>query len=128
MGIQYKLRDVGDVTVIDLMGQLTLASMPPYSGETGVVISDIVHDLADRKKKKLLLNLGDVTYIDSCGIGHIVQAVASARRKNLDIRLANPAAPVFALLRITHLEKIVDIAESEAAGIAAFGKTPAKKK
>lgn len=126
MGIQYNVRDVGDVSVVDLSGQLTLTSMPPYdSTGTGVVISDVVHQLADRKRKRVLLNLHGVTYVDSCGIGHLVQAIAAARRASLDVKLSGATAPVFALLRMTHLEKIVDIADNEEGALKLFAKAPA---
>lgn len=126
MGIQYNVRDVGDVSVVDLSGQLTLTSMPPYdSTGTGVVISDVVHQLADKKKRKVLLNLHAVSYVDSCGIGHLVQAIAAARRAALDVKLSGATAPVFALLRMTHLEKIVDIADNEEGALKLFAKAPA---
>jgi anti-anti-sigma factor len=93
-----------------------------------VVISDAMQELAKNKRMKVLMNLARDTYQDSCGIGHLVRAIATARRLSIDLKLANAAAPVFALLRMTHLERIVDITDSEATGIAAFGKVPAKKK
>ena len=91
-------------------------------------VVDAVEELAKKKRKKVLLNLAGVTYVDSCGIGHLVRAISKARRLNVDLKLANAAAPVFALLRMTHLERIVDIADSEPAGIAAFGAAPTTKK
>ena len=128
MAVRYSIRDAGDVSILDVVGQLTLGEMVPCSEGTGVVISDAMEELAKKKRMKVLMNLAGVTYVDSCGIGHLVRAIATARRLNIDLKLANAAAPVFALLRMTHLERIVDIAENEAAGIASFGKVPAKKK
>lgn len=128
MAVRYSIRDVGEVSVLDVTGQLTLGEMVPCSEGTGVVISDAMEELAKRKRTKVLMNLAGVTYVDSCGIGHLVRAIATARRLNIELKLANAAAPVFALLRMTHLERIVDITDNEAAGIAAFGKAPTKKK
>ena len=128
MAVRYSVRDAGDVSVLDIVGQLTLGEMVPCGEGTGVLISDAVEELAKKKRKKVLLNLAGVTYVDSCGIGHLVRAISKARRLNVDLKLANAAAPVFALLRMTHLERIVDIADSEPAGIAAFGAAPTTKK
>jgi anti-sigma B factor antagonist len=128
MAVRYAIRDVGDISILDVMGQLTLGEMVPCSLGSGVVISDAIQELGQKKRKKVLMNLAGVTYVDSCGIGHLVRAIATARRVDVDLKLANAAAPVFALLRMTHLERIVDIENSEAAGLAAFEQASAKKK
>lgn len=125
MAVRYSVRDVGGVSVLDITGQLTLGEMVPCSLGSGVVISSAIEELAQKKRNKVLMNLAGVTYVDSCGIGHIVRAIATAKRVETDLKLANAATPVFALLRMTHLERIVDIVESEAAGIAAFEKDAA---
>lgn len=128
MAVRYAVRDIGDVSVVDVFGQLTLGEMVPCSTGSGVVLSHAIEELAQKKRNKVLMNLAGVTYVDSCGIGHIVRAIATAKRVNSDLKLANAAQPVFALLRMTHLERIVDIADSEAEGMATFESMAAKAK
>jgi anti-sigma B factor antagonist len=65
MSVKLNTRQVGDVTVVDVSGSITL-------GEGSSVIRDEMHTLTGKGNKKVLLNLGDVTYIDSSGIGELV--------------------------------------------------------
>jgi len=125
MAVRYSVREVGDVSVLDVFGQLTLGEMVPCSEGTGAVLADAIADLGKKRRKRVLMNLAGVTYVDSCGIGHLVSAIARAKRLNVELKLCNAATPVFALLRMTHLERVVDIANSEADGLAAFGKPAA---
>src|SRR5947209_7931046 len=106
-------RQVGDVTIVDLSGRITL-------GEGSVVLRDTVHDLVSKGNTKILLNLGDVTYIDSSGIGELVSAFTTVRNKGGELKLLKLTKKVHDLLQITKLYTVFDIKDDEAAAVQAF--------
>jgi anti-sigma B factor antagonist len=106
---------VEGVTVVDMSGRITL-------GEGSVVLRDTIRDLIGKGQKKILLNLGDVTYIDSSGIGELVSAFTAVRREGGELKLLNLTKKVHDLLQITKLYTVFDIKDDEAAAIKAFGK------
>jgi len=108
-------RQVDGVAVVDMSGRITL-------GEGSVVLRDTIRDLIGKGNKKILLNLGDVTYIDSSGIGELVSAFTAVRRENGELKLLNLTKKVHDLLQITKLYTVFDIKDDEAAAIKAFGK------
>jgi len=75
-------RQVNGVTVVDMSGRITL-------GEGSVVLRDTIRDLLSKGQKKILLNLGNVTYIDSSGIGELVSAFTSVRNQGGELKLLN---------------------------------------
>jgi len=108
-------RQVDGVTIVDLSGRITL-------GEGSVVLRDTVKDLLGKGQKKILLNLGDVSYIDSSGIGELVSAFTSVRNQGGELKLLHLTKKVHDLLQITKLYTVFDVKDDEAAAIAAFGK------
>jgi anti-sigma B factor antagonist len=98
-----------------MSGRITL-------GEGSVVLRDTIRDLIGKGQKKILLNLGDVTYIDSSGIGELVSAFTAVRREGGELKLLNLTKKVHDLLQITKLYTVFDIKDDEAAAIKAFGK------
>jgi len=108
-------RQVEGVSVVDMSGRITL-------GEGSVVLRDTIRDLIGKGQKKILLNLGDVTYIDSSGIGELVSAFTAVRREGGELKLLNLTKKVHDLLQITKLYTVFDINDDEAAAIKAFGK------
>jgi len=108
-------RQVEGVAVVDMSGRITL-------GEGSVVLRDTIRDLIGKGQKKILLNLGDVTYIDSSGIGELVSAFTAVRREGGELKLLNLTKKVHDLLQITKLYTVFDIKDDEAAAIKAFGK------
>jgi anti-sigma B factor antagonist len=108
-------RQVEGVTVVDMSGRITL-------GEGSVVLRDTIRDLIGKGQKKILLNLGDVTYIDSSGIGELVSAFTAVRREGGELKLLNLTKKVHDLLQITKLYTVFDIKDDEAAAIKAFSK------
>ena len=108
-------RQVGGVTVVDLSGRITL-------GEGSVVLRDTVRDLVAKDQKKILLNLGDVTYIDSSGIGELVSAFTTVRNQGGDLKLLKLTKKVHDLLQITKLYTVFDVKDDEAAAIQSFAK------
>jgi anti-sigma B factor antagonist len=89
-------RQVDGITVVDMSGRITL-------GEGSVVLRDAIRDLISKGQKKILLNLGDVTYIDSSGIGELVSAFTAVRREGGELKLLNLTKKVHDLLQITKL-------------------------
>jgi len=108
-------RQTDGVTIVDLSGRITL-------GEGSVVLRDIVRDLLGKGTKRILLNLGDVTYIDSSGIGELVSAFTSVRNQGGELKLLNLTKKVHDLLQITKLYTVFDVKDDEAAAIGSFGK------
>jgi anti-sigma B factor antagonist len=108
-------RQVDGVAVVDMSGRITL-------GEGSVVLRDTIRDLIGKGSKKILLNLGDVTYIDSSGIGELVSAFTAVRREGGELKLLNLTKKVHDLLQITKLYTVFDIKDDEATAIKAFDK------
>jgi anti-sigma B factor antagonist len=106
-------RQVNGVTVVDMSGRITL-------GEGSVVLREAVKDLIAKGQKKILLNLGDVTYIDSSGIGELVSAFTSVRNQGGELKLLKLTKKVHDLLQITKLYTVFDIKDDEAAAIQSF--------
>jgi anti-sigma B factor antagonist len=106
-------RQVDGVTIVDLSGRITL-------GEGSVVLRDTVKDLLGKGQKKILLNLGDVSYIDSSGIGELVSAFTSVRNQGGELKLLHLTKKVHDLLQITKLYTVFDVKDDEATAISAF--------
>jgi anti-sigma B factor antagonist len=98
-----------------MSGRITL-------GEGSVILRDTIRDLVGKGQKKILLNLGDVTYIDSSGIGELVSAFTAVRREGGELKLLNLTKKVHDLLQITKLYTVFDIKDDEAAAIKSFAK------
>ena len=107
MTMKSSTRQVDGITVVDLSGRITL-------GEGSVVLRDLVRDLLTKGSKRILLNLGDVTYIDSSGIGELVSAFTTVRNGGGDLKLLNLTKKVHDLLQITKLYTVFDIKDDEA--------------
>ncbi|HZI56354.1 MAG TPA: STAS domain-containing protein [Verrucomicrobiae bacterium] len=115
MSMKASNRQLDGVTVVDMSGRITL-------GEGSVVLRDTIRDLVGKGQKKILLNLGDVTYIDSSGIGELVSAFTAVRREGGELKLLNLTKKVHDLLQITKLYTVFDIKDDEAAAIQSFTK------
>ncbi len=125
MALNYSVREVKDVAVIDLIGHMTITDAVAIGPEgTGFLLSDIVRNLAEKSKKKIVVNLADISYVDSTGVGALVRALATARSHGADLKLLSPVSSVFGLLRVTKLDKVFDVKDDEAAAFASFA-TPA---
>jgi anti-sigma B factor antagonist len=108
-------RQVNGVTIVDLSGRITL-------GEGSVTLRDAVRDLLSKGNKQILLNLADVSYIDSSGIGELVSAYTHVRREGGELKLLNLTKKVHDLLQITKLYTVFDIKDDEATAVGAFAK------
>ncbi|HKF20139.1 MAG TPA: STAS domain-containing protein [Candidatus Angelobacter sp.] len=113
MTMKASNRQVSGITVVDLSGRITL-------GEGSTVLRETVKDLLSKGQRKILLNLGDVTYIDSSGIGELVSAFTSVRNQGGELKLLNLTKKVHDLLQITKLYTVFDIKDDEATAIQSF--------
>src|SRR5579872_1915468 len=111
--MKTNVRQVNGVTILDCSGRITL-------GEGSVILRDAVRDLLAKGNKKILLNLGDVTYIDSSGIGEMVSAYTTVRNQGGELKLLNLTKKVHDLLQITKLYTVFDVKDDEAAAVKAF--------
>jgi anti-sigma B factor antagonist len=112
-GMTLTERRVGDITILDLKGRLVFED-----GDD--VLREKINDLVHQGRTKILLNLGGVTYMDSCGIGVLVQKYVSVRRKGGDVRLVHMTERGWHLMEITKLLDVFLIFESEEEAIASF--------
>jgi anti-sigma B factor antagonist len=113
MSLKYQMRQVDNVTILDLSGRITL-------GEGSVTLRDAVRDVLAKGSNKILLNLGDVNYIDSSGIGELVSAYTTVKNQGGEMKLLNLTKKVHDLLQITKLYTVFDIKDDEAEAVAAF--------
>jgi anti-sigma B factor antagonist len=113
VSMKASTRQVDGITIVDLSGRITL-------GEGSVILRDTIKDLLGKGQKKILLNLGDVSYIDSSGIGELVSAFTSVRNQGGELKLLHLTKKVHDLLQITKLYTVFDVKDDEAAAIGAF--------
>ena len=113
MSLKTPTRQVDGVTIVDCSGRITL-------GEGSVVLRELVRELLAKGEKKILLNLGDVNYIDSSGIGELVSAFAAVKNQGGSLKLLNLTKKVHDLLQITKLYTVFDVHDNEVAAIQTF--------
>ena len=113
MSVKLTTRQVGDVTVIDAVGRITL-------GEGASTFRDKVRELVASGNKKLLLNLGEVSYIDSSGIGEMVSGFTTVTNQGGVVKLLNLTKRVKDLLQITKLYTVFEVFEDEATAVRSF--------
>ncbi len=113
MSAKLSPRQVGDVTVVDVSGRITL-------GEGSSNLRDGIRDLVTKGNKKILLNLADVSYIDSSGIGELVSGFTSVANAGGNLKLINLTKRVRDLLQITKLYTVFEVYEDESAAVRSF--------
>ena len=113
MALSISTRQLDGVTILDLSGRITL-------GEGSITIRDAVRDVVAKGSNKILLNLGDVSYIDSSGLGELVSAFTTAKNQGADVKLLNLTKKVKDVLQVTKLYTVFDIYDDEASAIASF--------
>lgn len=116
MTMKVTTRQVNGVTIVDLGGRITL-------GEGSLLLRDTIHQLIAQGHKQIVLNLSQVNYIDSSGIGELVSAFTSLRTHGGELKLLNLTKKVTDLLQITKLYEVFDIKDDERTAIQGFGKS-----
>jgi anti-sigma B factor antagonist len=111
--MQIEERKAGDVVVLDLKGKITL-------GEGDELLKDKVNSLVNQGHKKIILNLADVPYIDSAGLGEIVRTYTTVSRQSGSLKLLNLTKRITDLLSITKLLTVFETYESENDAVRSF--------
>lgn len=111
--LNIKERQAGDVTVLDLDGKITI-------GEGSIALRSAVRRLAEEGKKKILLNLAGVGYVDSSGIGELVSSFSSVSREGGQLKLLNLTQKIRDLLAITKLLTVFDVYDDESSAVSAY--------
>ncbi len=107
------IRHAGSVVILDLSGRVT-------AGESAATFREKIKELASAGHKNVLLNLKDISYVDSMGLGEMVGACTTMRKLGGDIKLVNPQQRVAYLLTITQVSNLFAIFADEQAALQAF--------
>jgi anti-sigma B factor antagonist len=112
--MQISERTIGDVVIVDVSGKITL-------GDGGdVALRDKMRSLLQQGHKKVLLNLGEVSYVDSAGLGEIVQSYATVTKNGGTLKLVAVTKRIKDLLSITKLLTVFECHDTEAEGLASY--------
>ena len=114
-------RELGDAIVVEIVGRLAL-------GDGTGALRDVMRSLAEQGKKHIVLNLAAVNFVDSSGLGELVRTHASVRSRGGQLKLVNPSKHVHDLLKMTKLDRVLDVERDEASALNSFepGQTSAQ--
>ena len=118
--LEYKNRQQGDVTILDLSGRIGVGEALAFGPASGLILGDVFRAFAKKGQKRILLNLKHVRYIDSSGVGDLVHSATSLRRQGGDLKLLSPAPMVLEVLQITRLDKVFQIKDDELLAVQSF--------
>ena len=113
MGLQISIRESADVTILDLQGKVTI-------GVDGDLLGVHLKKLLAKGARKLLLNLEDVTQLDSSGISAVVGAYVSLSRQGGSLKLLCPSGRVQDVLQVMHVADLIPTFEDETQALASF--------
>ena len=113
MSLHATHRDAGQVTVVDLSGRIVL-------GDGSALLRKTIRGLLDEQRTMILLNLADVDYIDSSGIGELVSGFTAVKNRSGDLKLLHLTKKVRDLLQITKLYTVFDVFTDESAALRSF--------
>jgi anti-sigma B factor antagonist len=113
MSLKASVRRAGDVAIVDLAGRITL-------GEGSGLLRTTIKDLVNSGQKNILVNLKDVSYLDSAGLGELVGAYASVTHGDGNIKLLHPQTKVHDLLQVTKLYTVFMTFDDESEALRSF--------
>jgi anti-sigma B factor antagonist len=113
MSLKASVRQVGDVSIVDLAGRITL-------GEGSGLVRSTIKDLVAKGQKKILVNLKEVSYLDSAGLGELVGSYASVQHMSGSIKLLHPQTRVHDLLQVTKLFTVFVAFDDENEALRSF--------
>ena len=113
MQLEIRERTIGDVTILEMTGKITI-------GEGSVALRMAIRRLLEEGKKRILLNLAGVNYIDSSGIGELVSSYTAINKEGGQLKLLNLTQKLQDLLTITKLLTVFDVYESESEALESF--------
>ena len=111
-------RQVDFVTILDIGGQIVL-------GEECTSLSSLIKDLLNQVHNQILINLDDVSCIDSAGFAYLMGSLTSVRKRRGELKLLNPTEKVRAVMQLGKLLTVFDVREEEAAAVRSFGESAA---
>ena len=114
MALTTKVRRSGDVAIVDLSGKITL-------GENTGILRDELRSLLSQGNKHILLNMADVSYVDSAGLGELVGAYTTAANQGGSVKLLHLQGKLKDLMQITKLHTIFPAYDNEQEAVASFG-------
>jgi anti-sigma B factor antagonist len=113
--MQTTIRQIDDIAIVGVSGRITL-------GEGNVMLREMVRELMDKGSKKILLDLGEVQYVDSSGVGELVRTYTTVRNQGGEFKLVNLSQRVNDLLQMTRLCAVFDIEKDEASALKSLGR------
>ncbi len=113
MALSAKTRRVGDIAIVDLNGKVTL-------GENTGILRDELRGLMSQGHKNIILNMADVSYVDSAGLGELVGAYTTATNQGGSVKLLHLQGKMKDLMQITKLHTIFSSYDDESAAVASF--------
>ena len=113
MGLQITIREFGDVTILDLQGRSTI-------DRESEVLGNYLRKLTANGVRKLVLNLAELTQVDTSGVSVIIQSFVSLRKQGGDLKLLRPSGRVLEVFRVLRLLEIIPRFEDEAEALASF--------
>jgi anti-sigma B factor antagonist len=111
--LQGTYREIGQIVIVDFSGKITL-------GEGSATLRRMIRDLIDRGHRRIVLNLADVDYIDSSGIGELVSGYTTVRNAEGELKLLYLTKRVHDLLQITRLFTVFDVQLDEDSALRSF--------
>jgi anti-sigma B factor antagonist len=113
MSMKLTTREVSEVTILDLGDRITL-------DEESGRLRDAVREIIVKGSKKIIVNLGEVSYIDSSGLGELVSAFTAVKKAGGELKLLNVTKNINDLLVITKLVTVFDVSDNEMAAVSSF--------
>ena len=126
MSMMYKVRRVGDVTILDLSGRVSLGEALAFGTGIAIVLHEVVRDQVNSGIEKILLNLSEVSYVDSSGLGELISCHTTARNRGGELRVSGARPQVNDLLVMTRLNAVLDAQPDEATALQAFSQARQK--
>jgi anti-sigma B factor antagonist len=109
-------REVAFVTIVDISGRIVL-------GEECTSLSNLISSLLNQGHNQILLNLADVSCIDSAGFAYLIGSLTSVRKRRGELKLLNPTKTVRSVMQLGELLTVFDVREDEAAAVKSFGES-----
>ena len=111
--MQTVSRQIGDISIVDVRGRITV-------GEGNIMLREVVTGLVENGRKRILLNLQGVEYVDSGGLGELVRTHTTLQKEGGQLKMANVNQRVQELLKVTSLHKVFDVHKDEASAVQSF--------
>jgi len=111
--MKYRIREVGNLTLIDISGKL-------MGGCDADVFRDLIHELLERGRRQVIVNLGEVSWVNSTGVGILITGYTTLRKNNGDLKLLNVSNKIRSVLYVTKLNLIFECFDDEREAIDSF--------